>query len=153
MGNLYRPPDSKIEYNDQFEYFLDTISKEGKELIFLGHFIKNLAHEHSDREWLNFTMFLGLRQMISQHTRVTPTGSTLTYHIYTNMEENINRTSISKISISDHYAIFGNRKLNFSIGKHCHQFISYRSFQHFDEHAFIQDLSLISTIGSHSVLQ
>lgn len=81
--------------------------------------------------------------MVSQPTRVTPTSSTLIDHIYTNMEENVNHVSVSKISISDHYVIFGNRKLNFSIGKHCHQTISYRSFKHFDEHAFIQDLLLV----------
>ena len=60
MGNLYRPPDSKVEYNDRFEYFMDTVSKEGKELILLGDFNKNLIHEHSDLEWLNFTIALGL---------------------------------------------------------------------------------------------
>ena len=64
-------------------------------------------------------------------------------HMYTKMEENVNHVSVSKISISHQNAIFGNRKLNFSIGKHCHQTISYRSFKHFDEHAFIQDLSLV----------
>ena len=44
-----------------------------EELILLGDFNKNLAHEHSDLEWLNFTMSLGLSQMVSQPARVTPT--------------------------------------------------------------------------------
>ena len=123
---------------------MDSVSKGGKELILLiGDFNKNLAHEHSDLEWLNFTMSLGLRQMVAQPTRVTPTSSTLIYHIYTNMEEHNNHVSVTKISITDHYAIFGNRKLNFSFGKQCHQTIDHRSFKHFDEHAFIQDLSLV----------
>ena len=38
---------------------------------------------------------------------------------------------------------FANRKLNFFVGKHCHQTINYHSFKHFDEQSFIQDLSLI----------
>ena len=81
MGNLYRPPDSKVKYTDRFEDFMDTVSKEGKELILLGDFNKNLAHKYSDLEWLNFTMSLGLSQMVSQPTRVTPTSSTLIDHI------------------------------------------------------------------------
>ena len=47
---------------------------------------------------------------ISNPTRVTETSSTLINHIYTNGEENILRVDIGKISLSDHYAIFGNRK-------------------------------------------
>ena len=68
VGNLYRPPDSEVEYNGRFEDFMNTVSKEGKELILVGDFNKNLAREHSDLDWLNFTMSLGLSQMASQPT-------------------------------------------------------------------------------------
>ena len=33
IGNLYRLPDSGIEYNDRFEDFMDKVSNEGKEII------------------------------------------------------------------------------------------------------------------------
>ena len=112
---------------------MDTVSKE---FIVLGDFNKNL-------EWLNSTMSLGFSQVVSQPTRETQTSSTLIGHIFTNREKYINHVSVSKISIGNHYAIFGNRKRNFSIGKHCPQTISYRPFKHFDKHAFIQDLSLV----------
>ena len=29
IGNMYRPPDSRVEYNDRFEDFLENASKEG----------------------------------------------------------------------------------------------------------------------------
>lgn len=154
VGNLYRPPDSKIEYNDRFETFIENASNEGKELILLGGFNKNLLNEHTNREWLNLTMSLGLSQMVDQPTRVTPMISTLIDHIYTNIEENINHVSVSKLCISDHYAIFGNRKLNFSPGKHSHQTITYRSFKSFDENNFISDLLQVpwEIIGSFDSL-
>ena len=62
---------------------MDNVSKEGKKKkkILLVDFNKNLAHEHSDLEWLNFTMSLGLSQMVSQPTQVTPTSSTLIDHM------------------------------------------------------------------------
>ena len=40
IGNLYRPPDSRIEYNDRFEDFMDKVSNEGKEIILMGDFNK-----------------------------------------------------------------------------------------------------------------
>ena len=36
IGNLYRPPDSRTEYNDRFEDFMDKVSNEGKEIILMG---------------------------------------------------------------------------------------------------------------------
>ena len=81
--------------------------------------------------------------MVDQPTRVTQMTSSLIDHIYTNVEENINHVSVCKLCISDHYAIVCNRKLNFSLGKHCHQTISYRSFKTFDENAFINDLKQV----------
>ena len=143
VGNLYRLPDSKIEYIDQFEDFKDIVFKENKEFILLGDFNKNLSPDRPDTEWLNFTMSLGLSQMIDQPTRVTQMTSSLIDHIYTNVEENINHVSVCKLCISDHYAIVCNRKLNFSLGKYCHQTITYRSFKTFDENAFINDLKQV----------
>ena len=33
IGNMYRPPDSRIEFNDRLEAFIDNIFKESKETI------------------------------------------------------------------------------------------------------------------------
>ena len=59
VGNMYRPPDSKIEYNDRFEEFIVTVLNEEKEFILLGDFNKNLLNADTDREWGNFTTSLG----------------------------------------------------------------------------------------------
>ncbi len=50
---------------------------------------------------------------------------------------------INKTSLSDHYAIFCNRKLNNCANKHSHETITYRSFKTFDENAFTNDLNLV----------
>ena len=51
VGNMYRPPDSKIEYNDRFEEFIVTVLNEEKEFILLGDFNKKLLNADTDREW------------------------------------------------------------------------------------------------------
>ncbi|MEW8547446.1 MAG: hypothetical protein AB2693_28400, partial [Candidatus Thiodiazotropha sp.] len=70
----------------------------------------------------------------------TSCSSTLIDHIYTTTEENLTQINVCKISLSDHYAVFGNRKLNSFTRKHSHKTITYRSFRHFDESAFKNDL-------------
>ena len=55
VGNIYRPPDSKIEYNDKFEEFIDFVSNQNKEFILLGDFNRNLLGQEIDRDWGNFT--------------------------------------------------------------------------------------------------
>ena len=143
IGNMYRPPHSRVEYSDRFEDFIENASEEGKEIILLGDFNKNLFEDNLDREWQNLTLSLGLTQLISQPTRVTPSSKTLIDHIYTSNEDNISSVRVNKQTISDHYAIFGNRKLNSVVNSHSHQTITYRSFKHFDENAFINDLRQI----------
>ncbi|MEW8547727.1 MAG: endonuclease/exonuclease/phosphatase family protein, partial [Candidatus Thiodiazotropha sp.] len=143
IGNMYRPPDSRVEYNDRFEDFIENVSKEGKEIILLGDFNKNLLEENLDREWQNLTLSLGLTQMISRPTRVTPNSQTLIDHIYASTEENISCVSVKELTVSDHYAIFGNRKINSFVHKHSHKTITYRSFKHFDESVFIDELRQI----------
>ena len=64
IGNMYRPPASKVEFNDRFEGFIDNVSKEGKEMILLGDFNKNLLNEHKDLEWENFITSLGFSQLV-----------------------------------------------------------------------------------------
>ena len=140
IGNMYRPPDSKVEFIDRFENFIDNVSGEGKEIILLGDLNKNLQNEHKDIEWENFTTSLGFSQLICDPTRVTETSSTLIDHIYTNFDENIAHVHVCKIGISDHYAVFGNRKLNNCVKSNTHQTITYRSFKNFDENMFISDM-------------
>ena len=144
VGNIYRPPYSKVEYNDRFEDFMDIVINEDKEFVLLGDLNKNLLNEEIDRDWGNFIMSLGLTQLVSEPTRVTKDSTTLIDHIYTNNEENIQHVSVKKNCLSDHFAVFCSRKAHSEIGKFIkHQTITYRSFKTFDESRFLTDLSLV----------
>ena len=139
IGNMYCPPDSKIEFSDGFENFIDYVSNKGKGIFFLlGDFNKNLLNDHKDAEWENFTTSLGFSQLVCDPTRVTETSSILIDHLYTNLDENISRLHVCKIAISDHYSVFGKRKLNNCLKTNTYQTITYRSF--FGETMFINDL-------------
>ena len=116
---------------------------EKKEVILLVDLKKNLLNE-MDKEWANFTTSLGFSQLVKHLTRVTDTSSSLVDHIYTNSEENISKVHVSKLTISDHFEIFGNRKLNSNVRKNKHNIITYRSFKNFDDVSFKNYLSEVS---------
>ena len=137
---MYRPPNSKVEFIDRFENFIDIVSREGKEMILLEDFNKNLLNEHKDIEWDNFVTSSGPSQLVCDLTRVTNTSSTLIDHIYTNFDENIAHVHVCKISISDHLAVFGNCKLNNCVKSNTHKTITYRSFKNFDKSSFISEM-------------
>ena len=83
---------------------------------------------------------LGFTQLIHEPTRVTNATSTLIDHIYTSNEENISEAHVAPLGVSDHYAIFCNRKINCILKRNSHKSIKYRSFKKFDEIAFLNDL-------------
>ena len=102
-------------------------------MLILGDFNKDLLSTNQNRDWLDSMTSLGLTQLVNSPTRVTNTTSTLIDHIYTSNEEIILDARVSQIGLSDHYAIFCCRKINFTLKSNSHKSIKYRSFKSFDE--------------------
>ena len=107
------------------------------------YFNKDLLHLHGDKDCLILTESLGLSQLVTQPTRVTNNSTSLIDHIYPGDEENLSKVHVCQIGISDHFAVFCNRKINASLKKNSHKSIKYRSFKHFDEINFLHDLQLV----------
>ena len=140
LGSLYRNPTERVEWLDRFEQFCESALNEGKEIILFGDFNKDLLNPNANREWLILTESLGLSQLVTQPTRVTNNTSTMIDHIYSTHEENLSKVDVCKIGISDHFAVFCNRKLNSNYKRNSHKSITYRSFRHFSEADFLNDL-------------
>ena len=47
---MYRPPDSRVEFNYRFEEFIDSLLNEDKEFILLGDFNKDLLYVDTEGE-------------------------------------------------------------------------------------------------------
>ena len=77
--------------------------------------------------------------MIKLPTRVTAKSSSVIDHMYSTHPEHIIETCVPSISMSDHFPVCLTRITSqSSFGRHTT--IGYRSFKHFDEHAFVNDL-------------
>ena len=110
LSTWYRPPNSSLDLL-KFENTLRLIDMEDKESIILGDFNCDiLENNHKDQitHELNFiTNLYQYQQLIDEPTRETIHSKTLIDHLYSNKKENIVLAGVSKISISDHYLIFG----------------------------------------------
>lgn len=139
---LYRNPAACAEWYDWFADMIDNVykSKPNIDVLILGDFNIDLLKPHS--RWQTITGSLGLAQLISLPTRVTPSSVTLIDHIYSNNPAQITSASLSDLSISDHTPIFCTKISKVpKASKNAHTHISYRSFKHFDQNSFLYALS------------
>ena len=136
----YRPPNALSEWIDLFEEELSMAQATGLEYIVMGDFNIDL-HTCTNTKWLNMIQLFDLYQLITESTRITPTTSTLIDHVYTTAQANISESFVSDISISDYLPVCVTRRVSSNISKKEHISASYRSFKHFDEDLFLQELT------------
>ena len=143
LGNIYRPPNSTIQWNEIFEDCIENVLREDKEIYLMGDINRDRLNNQIKNVWTEYMEPFGLTQLVSEATRVTSVSSTLIDHIYTNCPENVNSQNVPKIGLSDHFPIFITRKMHIQPPKNAHFTISYRSFKKFDETKFIEDLQSV----------
>lgn len=143
VAHVYRPPNSTIHWNDLFEESVEKAFQEDLEMYLLGDFNRDLLTDSVKNSWLDYTMSLGLGQVVTEATRVTSSSKTLIDHIYCNFDHSVTFVDVPKIGVSDHFPIFFTRKQNSSLPKSKHHTITYRSFKNFDENKFISELQSV----------
>ena len=143
LGNIYRPPNSNIQWNGVFEDCIEKVLREEKEIYLMGDINRDLLNSNIKKAWTDYIEPFGLTQLVSEATRVTNDSRTLIDHIYSNCPENVNSLNVPKIGLSDHFPIFFTRKMHVHPPKINHYTISYRSFRNFDESKFTEDLQSV----------
>ena len=148
LCSAYRPPSANVEY---YEALLDSLScafAEEKEVILLGdlNFNYKLDETLSKNPVHYIEQLYGMKQLITDPTRVTLTTSTTIDVILTSMSNNHVRSGVNKVTLSDHYMIF--TELNFPKILKEHKILRFRDFKNFNENDFITDLRDSSTIQS-----
>ena len=143
IGNIYRPPNSTIQWNGIFEDVIENVLREEKEIYIMGDINRDLFNDNIKKSWTDYMEPFGLIQLVSEATRVTPDSSTLIDHVYSNCPENVNSINVPRINLSDHFPIFFTRKMHNQPPKTNYFTISYRSFKDVDEVKFNDDLQSV----------
>ena len=109
----YRPPGSDARLFDDFENFLSRCDLENKELLLMGDLncdVSKFPPDAHTRRLQFISCVYQLEQLINEPTRVTRTSATLINLIFTNKKENIVKSGVIHLGISDHSLIFAVRK-------------------------------------------
>ena len=116
---------------------------EDKSMIILGDFNIDLSGKHPHQEsWLSVIDNYELSQLITNHTRVTPTKKSLLYHIYVSENILVKYSGVLPWALSDHfpvYIVISNSKLADNRGAQ-HIEISYRKTKQLNEELFCDDI-------------
>ena len=109
----YRPPNDPMDTLYKFEHCLKWIDLENKESIILGDVNSDILISASiDTEMDFITKLFQYHQLIKYPTRVAKDNASLIDHFYTNKPECIISSGVKIITISDHYLIYGIRKIH-----------------------------------------
>ncbi|CAB4016740.1 Hypothetical predicted protein [Paramuricea clavata] len=127
---------------DYWASFLAKCDNEDKELILIGDLncdvSKTILDPHTCK--LQFLCSLyQIDQLIKESTRLTPKSATLIDLILKNRPENISRSGVIHLGISDHSLVYAVRK--FTLPKGRQKIRQVRNFKNFVENDFIRDVS------------
>ena len=145
IGFIYRNPDERVDWIDNFSSMIDAVTLQSKEYILLGDF--NIDLSKVNDSWLDTISQCNLSQLVKTPTRSTCTSETLIDHIYTTNPEHMSEVCVPPFGCSDHFPVcFTWRKKGIKVPKAGHKTIFFRSFKNFNEADFLTDLST-SCIG------
>lgn len=142
VSTWYRPPGSPSDLFRDFELFLQAVDFEDKESILLGDINCDLAAQPKDSlasqiEFIYDTYQYS--QLITGYTRVTNTSKSMIDHLITNKPQTISGSGVLPVTLSDHYLIYGIRKL--SSFKSEPRFVITRLMKKYAPELLIEDLN------------
>ena len=105
---VYRPPNSRASWLDQFSDYVSKCKDKCEDLILTGDFNVNLFSQN--KKWNNMVNQLGLFQVIQQPTRVQ-SSQTLIDHTYITKPNNLIQHGTHNITLSNQYMAYVHRKL------------------------------------------
>ena len=139
--SVYRPPNSSIELFEKIEKLFQNLDNERKELILVGDlncdFINNAANNQT-KQLIDLINAFQLTQLIKEPTRITDTTATLLDVAIVSKPDNICRSGVLHIGISDHSLIYVCRKISF-VKKEI-KTVNVRNYRNFNQQHFNDDL-------------
>ena len=144
VASVYRPPNDCSElFFANFESLVKDVDNEDKEIHILGDLNCNMLKAISDYPTKNLKQVFEtyqLCQTINEPTRITSSTSTLIDHHVTNSEENVVKSGVIHLGISDHSLIYAIRKINYVYKVTSNHINEFRNMKRFDEKLFTADL-------------
>ena len=142
----YRPP-SDSGFLSRFEQTLANVDP-SKELYILGDLNIDMNKPDSSlcKSYGNILNLFGLKQVITESTRVTPNASTILDHIIVNVKENVKSWGVLCIGFSDHLVTFCSRGLQ-GQNSHCPNIRKVRCYREYSASRLQNELKRMDWSG------
>ena len=142
VTSWYRPPNSSPNLFPHLDTLLGRLDSEHVEHYFIGDMNCDLLSSDNihARALLSITEMYGLKQLIDEPTRITPSTSTLIDLIFTSHQDNVICSGVSHVGISDHSLVYVYRKISIPAPSKGINLINYRQFKHFNSTNFRNDI-------------
>ena len=110
----YRPPNSSVDLFPHFDTVLRKLDSENVEHYLMGDLNSDLLSENNTyaNALLNVSDVYGLRRLITEPTRITPSSCSLLDLIFTNRPDCVCLSVVSHVSISDHSLVYAFQKIS-----------------------------------------
>ena len=148
---LYRPPDSTVQWFENFENELVKACYYSSNIIIMGDLNIDMLKK-VPKHWEDLCNSYSLSQMVQQPTRITSNSKTLIDHIYVTKPEHVHNVDVINISLSDHCAIGLRWKLGTSSGFSRHVTMEYKRPKNIVKHTVVpsvmHDLSTVNHYDS-----
>ena len=138
----YRPPNSSVDLFSHLDILLRKLDTENIEHYLMGDINCDLLSESNANvnALLNVSDVYGLKQLITEPTRVTPSSSSLVHLIFTNQTDRVSFSGVSHVGISDHSLVYAFRKVSIPPASKGIRVVNYRQFKHFESVNFRADI-------------
>ena len=109
---IYRPPNSKYEWNENFVRHVERCYGYCGEVIILGDFNVNLLDISVKQRWtLTVLDTVNLTQLISTATKISMTSATLIDHLYSSRPTKLKKKhGVVDCSFSDYHLVYAKKK-------------------------------------------
>ena len=111
LGGVYRPPNTSVEFNDNWEQVLTSATIKDSELYILGDFnCDTLTKKGQQSKIIRTAKDNQPHQMIKKPTRVIDHSSTCIDLVFANHIDKVIDSDVTKTATSDHYIVYLTRR-------------------------------------------
>lgn len=141
IGNIYRPPKGELNlFYSALDSILVGFYATCEYIILLGDFNINILNPDGNPSLFEVTEIYGLKQLISEPTRVSGTSMSLIDLIFSNIDF-IEVCGVRDVDVSDHMLIFC--EINFKVSEPQSFSFTYRNLHNIEHLRFQSDLELV----------
>ena len=137
-GIIYRPPSAGTDYYTGILNQLDFIHDNYDKVVLMGDLNYNYKC-NATNPVNNIESLYGMKQLVTNPTRVTLTTSTLLDVVLSNVPELHCITDVYTIAVSDHYLVY--TVLMFAVNKPDAQNVTFRNYKNLQLNEFLNELS------------